>query len=558
MKKCTICIILILCLMVCIGGCSSSTIENVGKEIKDQVSNLQNSNNEYVQMVKNGYNEDNPDLTFGVAFNEFFSNPTWKHFEAETGENIVEFTGDCVYRDTTVKARLQFILSEDSDTFEIGALSFNEVPQIELIKISLLAAVFGNDDENDIDWGDTVDDVDSQAAAEIEQNLQITEKAEPTTIPVTTTVAPTTTVEPIEAKLSGYHIQSYANGDQYSGNFVNGVRSGQGTYTWADGIVYTGEFVNGNPSGNGTYTYPSKYLNITGYEVWSQGNISASLYIYYQQNGVEKVNDEAMCYAINGIFDIDGDGVNEIVLYDRVDSPSSSHPAYAVIYNIDLNGNLINTSDLYPEYYDYELNKQREFLNDDYEDEDYIQYLVQLCVVYTLDDIVNEIIKPTLFVERIYYYYDKIIYSEYEDDDYGVYDSKDYNQSSNSLLDSMLDDYVNEWASIFDGILGNNNSSGSEEGYSKDGYFLSVGQWIIYDITNPTYLGQITKINQFNKNVVDVSWTHILSGNKWISLDEKGKGTNGITYSQSRTNLNANNLIADIERFAKSHNSPLP
>ena len=74
---------------------------------------------------------------------------------------------------------------------------------------------------------------------------------EPTT-GVPTTVAPTT-----EQKLNGYHVQAYDNGDKYEGNFVNGVRQGQGTYTWENGIVYIGEFVNGEPSGSGSYVYPT-------------------------------------------------------------------------------------------------------------------------------------------------------------------------------------------------------------------------------------------------------------------------------------------------------------
>lgn len=57
--------------------------------------------------------------------------------------------------------------------------------------------------------------------------------------------------------LNGYHEETYNNGDKYGGNFVNGIRSGQGLYTWADGTIYEGEFVDGNPSGKGTYIYPT-------------------------------------------------------------------------------------------------------------------------------------------------------------------------------------------------------------------------------------------------------------------------------------------------------------
>ena len=65
----------------------------------------------------------------------------------------------------------------------------------------------------------------------------------------------TAAITPEESVLSGYHERIYDNGDKYEGNFVNGVRSGQGRYTWANGIVFEGEFVDGFPGENGTYIY---------------------------------------------------------------------------------------------------------------------------------------------------------------------------------------------------------------------------------------------------------------------------------------------------------------
>ncbi|MCL2813328.1 MAG: GDSL-type esterase/lipase family protein, partial [Oscillospiraceae bacterium] len=59
--------------------------------------------------------------------------------------------------------------------------------------------------------------------------------------------------------LNGRYKQVYYNGDVYIGDFVDSIRSGQGTYTWANGIVYTGEFARGEPTGNGTYVYPADY-----------------------------------------------------------------------------------------------------------------------------------------------------------------------------------------------------------------------------------------------------------------------------------------------------------
>ncbi|NMM53669.1 hypothetical protein [Paenibacillus aquistagni] len=54
-----------------------------------------------------------------------------------------------MYSDTRVKAKIQFILQNDNDRFNIGALSFNDVPQNELIKASLLTKIFDDDSENE-------------------------------------------------------------------------------------------------------------------------------------------------------------------------------------------------------------------------------------------------------------------------------------------------------------------------------------------------------------------------------------------------------------------------
>jgi len=101
---------------------------------------------------------------------------------------------------------------------------------------------------------------------------EITTTSEPSTEPPITTeepmqalttqaptAAPTeSTTQPPTTGLTGHHVITYDNGDQYEGNFVNGIRSGQGTYTWADGIIFIGEFVNGDPSDVGEYIHPTE------------------------------------------------------------------------------------------------------------------------------------------------------------------------------------------------------------------------------------------------------------------------------------------------------------
>ena len=123
-------------------GCSASTAENVAKDIADQFASIQAADNEYVLRVKSSHHDEYPNVSYGEAFDSFFATPTWKFFESEGGEKVVEFTGDCSFREVNVKARLQFIIATDEKTFDIGALSFNEVPQSNLITFSLLSAAF--------------------------------------------------------------------------------------------------------------------------------------------------------------------------------------------------------------------------------------------------------------------------------------------------------------------------------------------------------------------------------------------------------------------------------
>lgn len=137
--------IVFILLLVVLVGCSQefeSTAGTVGKAVGDQVNNILDRDNPYVLSVKNGYPFDRPDQLYGETFEKFFGTPTWKYFRADSGEDVVEFTGYMVYQDTDVKARIQFIL--DDGTFEVGALSFNDVPQNELIKQALLDTVFQN------------------------------------------------------------------------------------------------------------------------------------------------------------------------------------------------------------------------------------------------------------------------------------------------------------------------------------------------------------------------------------------------------------------------------
>lgn len=93
-------------------------------------------------VVRNSTPSDHPTITYGDAFDNFFSDGEWEFFESDKHEDVVEFNGRCEYRETEVKAKIQFVLFKNEDDFEISFLSFNDVPQDNLTMIALMDAVF--------------------------------------------------------------------------------------------------------------------------------------------------------------------------------------------------------------------------------------------------------------------------------------------------------------------------------------------------------------------------------------------------------------------------------
>ena len=89
---------------------------------------------QYIQMVTGGYRIDDPEFTYGDAFNSFFSSPHWEFFISEDDEKIVEFTGDCTYRDTPVTACIQFVIYDDTVyVIEVNPRSSRTIPYISKV-----------------------------------------------------------------------------------------------------------------------------------------------------------------------------------------------------------------------------------------------------------------------------------------------------------------------------------------------------------------------------------------------------------------------------------------
>lgn len=111
---------------------------------------------QYIQMVVNGYRVEDPEHTYGEAFDAFFASPQWEFFVSDEDEKVVEFTGDCTYLDAPVTACIQFIINETDNTFEATWLDFNGVPQNTLILNALITKAFdklvGDAAEPSGDW----------------------------------------------------------------------------------------------------------------------------------------------------------------------------------------------------------------------------------------------------------------------------------------------------------------------------------------------------------------------------------------------------------------------
>lgn len=201
MKKLTIIIFVILMLLM-LSGCNDYS------DITDQVANVAQMENENVLGVKNGTNSNYPSITYGEAFENFFSYPTWKYFEGiQEGEDtdgdgvldtesrnveVVEFTGYCMYQDVEVKALIQFVLDNNAGTFEASYLSFNEVPQNKLILLARIEKAFESSISTSTDSTEAVLQHETEylepTSTEIEATEEVTvpaiEEPDPTTPPI--------------------------------------------------------------------------------------------------------------------------------------------------------------------------------------------------------------------------------------------------------------------------------------------------------------------------------------------------------------------------------------
>lgn len=95
----------------------------------------------YVTLVKTTKNT-SYGVTYGAAFNSFFTSPSWEYFSASSGEDVVEFSGGFLYDGAPATATVQFVLDMDAGMLEVYHLSINGVGQSRMMLSALLQKVF--------------------------------------------------------------------------------------------------------------------------------------------------------------------------------------------------------------------------------------------------------------------------------------------------------------------------------------------------------------------------------------------------------------------------------
>lgn len=102
----------------------------------------------YVRFMKEASPVAYPDITYGDAFEEFFSNCKWEYFKSTEGQNVVEFTGNCMYDNENATVLIQFLIYYDEGRAKFHTMLINDEPQTNLVWSVLIEKVF-----NDFDSG---------------------------------------------------------------------------------------------------------------------------------------------------------------------------------------------------------------------------------------------------------------------------------------------------------------------------------------------------------------------------------------------------------------------
>ena len=165
MKK-IITLILVGCMALSIGGCATEQDEPQSSSFID--SNNMDETNKIIA-VKSGYIYSFSDeVPVGPAIDSFLHTNTWKYFKSEDNMDVVQCTGNCMYNDKKVEAKIQFVVNDD-DSFEVNSLSLNDIDQ----ELTNILAFLGKAYEYagvTVDLDDITDEIDGGAQNSAPQN----------------------------------------------------------------------------------------------------------------------------------------------------------------------------------------------------------------------------------------------------------------------------------------------------------------------------------------------------------------------------------------------------
>ena len=165
MKK-IITLILVGCMALSIGGCATEQDEPKSSSFID--SNNMDETNKIIA-VKSGYIYSFSDeVPVGPAIDSFLHTNTWKYFLSEDNMDVVQCTGNCMYNDKKVEAKIQFVVNDD-DSFEVNSLSLNDIDQ----ELTNILAFLGKAYEYagvTVDLDDITDEIDGGAQNRAPQN----------------------------------------------------------------------------------------------------------------------------------------------------------------------------------------------------------------------------------------------------------------------------------------------------------------------------------------------------------------------------------------------------
>ena len=121
-----------------IGGCAT---EDAADSLNDTINTLNTSDSKEVMEIKNGYLPISDQVTVGEALDSFLLNPKWQYFVSTDNYQVVQCTGECLYNDKSVEAKIQF-LSYDDGTFELHTVALNDIEQDESLIIEFFVKAY--------------------------------------------------------------------------------------------------------------------------------------------------------------------------------------------------------------------------------------------------------------------------------------------------------------------------------------------------------------------------------------------------------------------------------